>query len=116
MIEGLMHICRMWGEPGCNPEVTKESGIFETGPAQPAHEWPCGEDQRRLDKVCSSCVSRLFKVRSADCPICEKESLKPTRLIPSYSTGPVKPSLKEFSYRCSICGTLCVSHMNLFAN
>ena len=113
MVDGLMHDCRMWGAPVCNPEVSKEHGTFETGLGKPAHEWPCGEEQRRLDRICSSCTHRLFEVDSLECPICEQETLKPRKPFTAISSGPMKPSLTEFFYTCSICDTQCFSSRDL---
>ena len=113
MVDGLMHDCRMWGDPVCSPEVSKEHGTFETGPGKPAHEWPYGGEQRRLDRICASCTHRFFEVESLDCPVCQEETLKRASHLPSIDSGSAKPSLTEYFYKCGYCSTLCISHRDL---
>jgi len=59
-MQGLMYICKNWGDDKCDIEVS-------------VHEipmWLDNPDLAKLDSICRHCDLRCFKIEERTCPVC----------------------------------------------
>ncbi len=98
-MEGLMHVCLLWGKRKCSQEAAHWRKSFELKDAESIPLQPVGKDLEKLDEICRKCESRLFQVHKEQCPVCDSEDVE--AIGGSSHLRCYKPT---YGYKCLKCG------------
>jgi len=91
-MEGLMYICKYWGDDNCDLEVS-------------VHEMPMwldNPDLTRLDSICRCCDARCFKIKERTCPVCGGKGLLEVKRSIIHDNGRTFEACK---IKCNQCKT-----------
>jgi len=91
-MEGLMYICKNWGDDNCDLEVS-------------IHEipmWLDNPDLTRLDSICRRCDFRSFKIEEKTCPVCGGEGFLEVERSTAKENGKI---YETCNLKCNQCKT-----------
>ena len=69
-MEGLMWVCRNWGDSDCHPDVAVLKHPKEPKEGDDTAAYPTIEEMKRIDDVCRTCEARFFETGERVCPVC----------------------------------------------
>ena len=69
-MEGLMWVCRNWGDSDCHPDVSVYKHPKELKEGEDTAAYPTVEEIKGIDDVCRKCEARFFETGEKVCPLC----------------------------------------------
>lgn len=102
-MEGLMFICRNWGDADCHPNVRKWTHLKEPRNSGETPVWPAGEELAGSDEICKKCEFRFFEIEKRQCPLCSGNEFSEVRGFVISDKDAKK--FENYYLKCKQCGT-----------
>lgn len=102
-MEGLMFICRGWGDADCYPDVSKWAYLKEPRNGNEGPLRPADKELARNDEICKNCEFRFFEIAQRQCPVCNGDEFLEVRGFVISEKEAKK--FENYYLKCKQCGT-----------
>jgi hypothetical protein len=103
-LEGLMWICRNWGDSDCHPDVAVHKHPRELKEGDDTAVYPIDEELRRIDEICRQCEARFFEIERRVCPGCGGSNFSPVQGF-IIQDNKDKEKFENYYLKCRQCET-----------